>query len=101
MFIHTHYRPSSAHKRFAKFGWQTRTFCHKKWNKRLPSLSQADPIVHVVVPRLWIWLLVVYFVINIWLVLWYGPDSINKMDNKDSLAKKKRYKTKFSCVARP
>ena len=27
MFLHTR---SSAPKRFAKFGWQTRTFCHKK-----------------------------------------------------------------------
>ena len=29
MFVHVHTR-SSAPKRFAKFGWQTRTFCHKK-----------------------------------------------------------------------
>ena len=27
MFVHTR---SSAPKRFAKFGWQTQTFCHKK-----------------------------------------------------------------------
>ena len=30
MFAHTR---SSAPKRFAKFGWQTRTFCHKKSGK--------------------------------------------------------------------
>ena len=27
MFVHTR---SSAQKIFAKFGWKTRTFCHKK-----------------------------------------------------------------------
>ena len=30
MFVHTR---SSAPKRFAKFGWRTRTFCHKKVGK--------------------------------------------------------------------
>ena len=39
MFILTR---SSAPKRFAKFGWQTRTFCHKKWKKRMPNSSQTD-----------------------------------------------------------
>ena len=39
MFIHT---CISAPKRFAKFGWETRTFCHKKWKRRLPKSSQTD-----------------------------------------------------------
>ena len=39
MFIHTR---SSTFRMFAKFGWQTRTFCHKKWKKRLPNSSQTD-----------------------------------------------------------
>ena len=34
MFVHTR---SSAPKRFAKFGWQTRTFCHKKVIAKLES----------------------------------------------------------------
>ena len=39
MFIHIR---SSAPKMFIKFGWQTRTFCHRKWKKRLPNSSQTD-----------------------------------------------------------
>ena len=27
---------------FAKFGWKTRMFCHKKWGKWLPNSSQTD-----------------------------------------------------------
>ena len=41
MFIRIHTR-SSAPKMFGKFGWQTRTFCHKRWKKRLPNSSQTD-----------------------------------------------------------
>ena len=36
MFVHTR---SSAPKRFAKFGWQTRTFCHKKVAKVIAKLE--------------------------------------------------------------
>ena len=36
MFIHT---LSSAPKRFAKFGWQTRKFCHKKVEKAVAKLE--------------------------------------------------------------
>ena len=36
MFIHT---SSSAPKRFAKFGWQTQTFCHKKVQKAVAKLE--------------------------------------------------------------
>ena len=36
MFVHTR---SSAPKRFAKFGVQTRTFCHKKVGKVIAKLE--------------------------------------------------------------
>ena len=36
MFVHTR---SSAPKRFAKFGWQTRMFCHKKVAKVIAKLE--------------------------------------------------------------
>ena len=36
MFVHTR---SSAPKRFAKFGCQTRTFCHKKVGKAIAKLE--------------------------------------------------------------
>ena len=36
MFVHT---VSSAPNRFAKFGWQTRTFCHKKVAKVIAKLE--------------------------------------------------------------
>ena len=36
MFIHTR---SSAHNMFAKFGWKTRTFCHKKMEKAVAKLE--------------------------------------------------------------
>ena len=36
MFVHTR---SSATKRYAKFGWQTRTFCHKKVGKAIAKLE--------------------------------------------------------------
>ena len=36
MFVHTR---SSAPERFAKFGWQTRTFCHKKVAKVIAKLE--------------------------------------------------------------
>ena len=36
MFVHTR---SSAPKRFDKFGWQTRTFCHKKVAKVIAKLE--------------------------------------------------------------
>ena len=35
MFIHTR---SSIQRRFAKFGWQTRTFCYKK--EAFPSMNE-------------------------------------------------------------
>ena len=33
---------SSAPNMFAKFGWKTRTFCHKKVAKVIAKLSQTD-----------------------------------------------------------
>ena len=36
MFIHTR---SSAPNMFAKFGWKTRTFCHKKMQKAVAKLE--------------------------------------------------------------
>ena len=36
MFMHT---CISAPKRFAKFGWQARTFCHKKVGKAVAKLE--------------------------------------------------------------
>ena len=41
MFIHT---CSSALKRFAKFGWQTRTFCYKKVEKVVAKLESVETI---------------------------------------------------------
>ena len=41
MFVHTR---SSAPKRSAKFGWQTRTFRHKKVGKVIAKSSQTDYI---------------------------------------------------------
>ena len=41
-FVHTR---SSAPKRFAKFGWQTRTFCHKKVGKEVAKL-ESDSFCH-------------------------------------------------------
>ena len=36
MFVHT---CSGAPKIFAKFGWKTRTFCHKKMEKAIAKLE--------------------------------------------------------------
>ena len=39
MFIHTHI---SATKRFAKFGWQTCMFCHKKKMEKVVAKLESD-----------------------------------------------------------
>ena len=36
MFVHIY---SGAPKIFAKFGWKTRTFCHKKMEKAIAKLE--------------------------------------------------------------
>ena len=44
MFVHTR---SSDPKRLAKFGWQTRTFCHKKVGKVIAKLESDRLYKHV------------------------------------------------------
>ena len=44
MFIHTH---SSALNMFAKFGWKTRTFCHKKMEKTVAKLESDKQTITV------------------------------------------------------
>ena len=43
MFVHTR---SSATKRYAMFGWQTRTFCHKKVGKAIAKLEQISELAY-------------------------------------------------------
>ena len=48
MFVLTR---SSAPKRFAKFGWQTRTFCHKKVAKVIAKL-ESDSLYKLILIRI-------------------------------------------------
>ena len=51
MFVHTR---SSAPKRFAKFGWQTRTFCLKKVAKVIAKL-ESDRLYHKYMKKYTAW----------------------------------------------
>ena len=46
MFIHTR---SSASNMFAKFGWKTRTFCHKKVAKVIAKLESDRLYSHYII----------------------------------------------------